>query len=255
MNGSIKPIQDNSFIIFTHIPKTAGWTIRRVLEDIYGDDRILEIKPDPGNIGKGLFTFHDFQYWPDNKKNEYKVLLGHIRYWYGLHLYMPKNNQNYSYITVLRNPVERSISDYYYTLGRQRELFDRDKIPGCNNIIDWLKKYPVVNNIQTRFLSSFHEWEAKIPDWAFESAKWNLENRFAAVGILERLEDTFKIFQNTFDWDHIPSYGRENTTPIRPKRKDVDEHTLNAIKELNSLDIELYRYALELLDQRLEQII
>lgn len=254
MNGSNQQIRDDQFILYTHIPKNGGWTIRKVLASIYGDDKILEITPDPGNIGKGLFTFHDFKYWSDDNKNQYRVFTGHIRFWYGLHLYMPKDKQKFSYLTVLREPVERSISAYFYTLGRQNELFNRDRIPGCENIIDWLNKYPVVHNTQTRFLSNYNEWEAKIPEWAFESAKWNLKNSFAAFGILERLEESFKIFQNTLGWDFIPSHGRENTTPSRPKQEEIDENVIDAIKENNSLDLELYRYAIKLFEERLARI-
>ena len=83
-----------------------------------------------------------------------------------------------------------------------------------------------------------------------ESAKHNL-NRLAYFGILEYQKISQFVFETTFDFNFQHSFVQLNKT--HSTQVKVDEESLQLIKKLNHLDVELYEYAKRLLFRRFEE--
>jgi hypothetical protein len=88
-------------IIFLHVPRTAGTTLRQILERQYAPGSILHLYE--SDFGEELASI------PPSQPDSPRVVMGH--FYFGAHAFVPKPS---SYITLLRDPVERVISHYYY---------------------------------------------------------------------------------------------------------------------------------------------
>jgi hypothetical protein len=222
-------------IVFVHIPKTGGVTLKRALKWKYPSRTLYE-----ETLTKPLEAFGRVS--PSERANA-RVVMGHVHY--GVHEYVP---QECEYITVLREPVARVASLYTYVLGHPKHALHADLVHSDSPLEDFLRIDPSVDNHQTRMLSgrgggelTSRSVEPLGPD-ALEEAKRNLE-RFLVVGLTERFDETFILIRRALGW-RLPYYLTGNVT-ARPK--PVTPDALAHIRERNRLDLELYEFA----DQRL----
>jgi hypothetical protein len=233
-------------VIFVHIPKTAGTTLRVIIERFYRRDEIYATDIN----GAAQSGVDEFKRLDLQARERIRLLIGHMDF--GLHDWVPRP---YLYITLLREPIDLVTSEYYFA---QRE----PKHPSYSIIHDHqmsLKDYletgidNIMSNSQTRMLSG--RWtklyNAECPPQALEEAKHNLRTYFSVVGLTGRFDETLLLLKAATGWDHL-FYIRRNETSNRPKVKDLPPATLQAVQQANALDIELYRYATELFNQQVE---
>lgn len=185
--------------------------------------------------------------------------------------------RNYYYITILRDPVSRYLSEWRHVQrgatwkaslhvcdGRSPTL---SELPSCYSGDDWsgcsLQEfmdcpYNLANNRQTRMLadlslvgcynvSAMSEEER----WAvlLESAKRNLRG-MAFFGLTEYQRKTQYLFERTFNLEFIAPFTQLNGT--RASSVDVPAETQHRIRQLNQWDVELYEYARDLFLQRFQ---
>ncbi|KAM7000158.1 heparan-sulfate 6-O-sulfotransferase 2 [Tautogolabrus adspersus] len=192
---------------------------------------------------------------------------------------VPENipSRNYYYITILRDPVSRYLSEWRHVQrgatwkaslhvcdGRSPTL---SELPSCYSGDDWsgcsLQEfmdcpYNLANNRQTRMLadlslvgcynvSAMNEEER----WAvlLESAKRNLLG-MAFFGLTEYQRKTQYLFERTFHLEFITPFTQVNGT--RASSVDVPAETDHRILKLNRWDVELYEYARDLFLQRFQ---
>ncbi|KAI6184123.1 Heparan sulfate 6-O-sulfotransferase [Aphelenchoides bicaudatus] len=188
--------------------------------------------------------------------------------------------RRYFYTTFLREPTERFISEYRHVerganwlrskhicnsrIPTPEELplcFDPDN--GWENVTldEFLScPYNLAFNRQTRMLADLslvHCYNSVAMPKAerdrilLASAKSNLKN-MAFFGIKERMNDSQEIFENVFNLKFTKSLGVWN----KSKSNDtvVTELQSKIILERNSLDVELYKYAVKLFDKRLKTV-
>ncbi|MFW5799708.1 MAG: sulfotransferase family 2 domain-containing protein [Spirochaetota bacterium] len=171
---------------------------------------------------------------------------------FGIHNYI---DPPLNYITILRNPIERVVSLYYFILRREKHYLYK-KVKGINLYEFVTADFSKPNqNIQTRFLSTqdprnFNQKETISSD-DLKKAKNHLKKYFSLIGILEKYDMFINMLSKLYKWD-INNYKKQNVTPNRPKTEELEEKTLNKIKELNKYDIELYEYAKELFEKQLK---
>ena len=91
-------------VIFLHLPKTAGTTLNRLIEWEYPLSEMYSIDP----VFYEWSAAHLRKRSPDRLK-KIRIFKGHMTF--GLHEVLP---QPATYITVLRDPVDRVISSYYF---------------------------------------------------------------------------------------------------------------------------------------------
>ena len=98
-------------LVFVHIQKTAGKTLRQILYRQYtrGRTRLVRnyfVAPDVSlNVIKSLAA----------KPDDLGVIHGHILFWPDIE--WPEGTR---FLTILRDPVERAISHYYWLRARSR---------------------------------------------------------------------------------------------------------------------------------------
>lgn len=224
-------------LIFLHIPKTAGSTLDRVIDYQYNLKQIVKIKPDIH--GEQINQVKNLS---NTQKKKIQVIKGHTYFgWHGL---LP---QPCTYFTLLRNPVERFISNYYYILKRKDHLVGqilREQKTTMEEFARWSGE----DNYQTRFLSkTIGEIDLNINTGnctrdMLEQAKRNLRENCAVVGIVEEFDKTLLLLKKNFGWKNI-FYKVRNQNNQRPSTSVISQKTLSLIAEKNKLDLELYQYA------------
>ena len=99
---------DQRALIFLHIPKTAGTTLNRIIEWQYNPLSIFTM--DPYRIRA---TVDRLKTLSEQRRRRLQVVRGHL--FYGVHELLP---QGATYITMLREPVARFLSSYYFIQRR-----------------------------------------------------------------------------------------------------------------------------------------
>jgi hypothetical protein len=139
----------------------------------------------------------------------------------------PLFNKSYTYITILRNPIERIISLYC-------------RHGGAKNMT--LKQFVTDKNFQFATESTQTRYTSAVNPPNLKKAKENLNKYFTVVGITDMFDESIFLMKKNLSWGKI-DYTKKNITSNRPTQEEIPEEVINIIKEKNSLDIKLYNYA------------
>ncbi len=232
-------------LMFVHIPKAAGTTLYKVIENQYSKQAVYLIDDAIEEDTKRFILMPE-----QARSDRYRCVVGHLPY--GLHEFVPNPMD---YITVLREPVDRLISHYYYVKSTPTNQFHN--WVASENVT--LERYILEGqqpNRQTRMVCGFTkddpERMMKPETDILAIAKANLESRFAAFGLSERFDETILFFQKALRWRN-PHYVAVNITEKRPSRDETKAQITKLIERHSPLDFELYEYAKRLFDERLAE--
>lgn len=243
-SAAYESLHPDEALVFLHLMKTAGTTLFKVVQQQY--DKELTFHYVPLKPGKRL---EDLENWPQAQRDRLRFFHGHDCY--GAHEWVNKPSR---YMTMLRKPVNRVVSLYYFIHHNpNRDIPVEQRCPTLRSYLD--ARLLSVNNGQTRAIAG-----AAAADFAFgectlellDIAKQNL-SQFLAVGTTERFDESLLVLKHVLGLDNI-LYSRTNENSRKPKMEDMDPEDIALIKTLNSLDEELYAYANQLLDEKISQI-
>ncbi len=251
MNSSWNP----ELIIFTHIPKTAGTSLKQILNKNYDSDNIFLLYGDNPLKKSIKLLIDDLNVTLQNEdtkesKNgqKIKVIGGHLGF--GLHeLIIPRY---FTYMTLLRNPIERVIS-YYSHVKRyfNNQLGDKARSMTLKEFVERQVSIEV-DNWQTRYLSGLgwqrfmlgtgsHIGYGQCSEEMLKLAKSNLR-RYYIFGIQEKFESSLVLFSKVFGWNFSTNL-EVNVNAKRTRKEDLDRLTIDCIIKHNQLDMDLYVYA------------
>lgn len=229
---------DGKAVIFLHIPKTAGTTLNRIIEWQYNPLAIFTM--DPYRIRA---TPERLQKLSERRRRSLRMVRGHL--YYGIHEFLP---QGATYFTMLREPVARFFSSFYFIQRRPLHPMHRKVTTERIGVEDFIRLTPRRHNLQCSLISGIKN-DGSSDRRMLDLAKENLEKSFSMVGLAERFEESLMLMAKTYDWE-IPFYENRKVAKTRPK---VDSGEVEMIREHNRLDLELYEFAKGLFEESLRK--
>jgi len=230
---------EDKTLIFIHIPKAGGITLCHTLLRLYDPSHVYWLhSPDLECAG-------ELSKLPIDQRRQLKVLMGHMPF--GLHALL---TQQTSYITFLRDPIERTLSYYSYVSQRHPDDLYYDAAVNKMSLEDYLKSGLFADNDQTRRLAGIPSDEPCTIE-TLEIAKRNLHEYFSGVGITKYYDETLIMWKQLFGWS-MPYYKRENITKQRLSREEVTPETLKIIENQNGFDIQLYQHVKDLIEGEIQ---
>jgi hypothetical protein len=235
--------QEEGVLVFLHVPKAAGTTFRWLLRQQY-----------PGGVfpAGNVFSRPDeaFACLARLDLASARAVSSHLTM--GMEPHFPPGAR---LVTVLREPVQRTLSHYSYLFtppseGKPRRRIAQGLLPpgveppppgtgleACLDNPDWL-----LDNLQTRILCGIVSPYDPLPPDALARAKDNVRDRFSYVGVLERFDEFVALLTLELGWPTLVfRRGREN--PDRIVSGQLAPEAARAVEEHNALDLELYDYA------------
>jgi hypothetical protein len=225
-------------LIFLHLPKCAGTTLNRIIEWEYDPMRVFSIDP-----VLFLWSYKKLNRWPAKRLARMQVFKGHMPL--GIHRRLPQPS---TYITFLRDPVERVISAYYF--ARNYLLHPKHRWISKLSLEEYVRVSPN-HNVQCKYISGrpfvgdHHAGDCD--EQTLATAKENLNKYFSLVGLTERFDEGLAILKIMFGWE-IAKYARFNVTIGRLKKTSLPNSTVELIAERNKFDVALYDYAVPIFE-------
>lgn len=234
----------NKKVIFLHIPKAAGSTLRSIIRRQYPDHQVHQITTTP-TLQESINRFKKLS---DKQKKKIHCLMGYGVFGLDNHL-----NGSTEYVTMFRKPVSRVISNYYFVRRdsghRLHEQVTKRNLSLRKYVTSGLNK--ALDNQIVRNVSGQSTNEAS--EEMLSKAKKNIDNHFGVVGLVEKFDKSIILMKKKFGWRDV-SYVKKNVTKERPKKDEINKDVLECIKKRNKLDLKLYNYAEKKFTQALHRV-
>eukprot|EP01090_Pellita_catalonica_P013680 TRINITY_DN3303_c0_g1_i2.p1 TRINITY_DN3303_c0_g1~~TRINITY_DN3303_c0_g1_i2.p1 ORF type:complete len:328 (-),score=22.58 TRINITY_DN3303_c0_g1_i2:199-1182(-) len=260
--------KDTAFLFFLHMPKAGGSTFRMNLISYCKENDLLVL----GNSDNLLLM-------PQREQIKHYALWGHWSF--GMHLhanYKLMGHRNIFYLTILREPISRALSRFWFAVHRKtedrpafRKCLDAGDItcymvasgflqradrwniiknPAVGQLTRWGRPSfttPKISDVKTQMKIAYMNGTG-IPQWGtrkdLELAKRRLDS-MPVVGITSRMVETCRLANKVFDIDLECAHGKRLSVNVHSHPRTMPPVAQKIAEEGLKLDIELYEHAVK----------
>lgn len=247
-------------IFFLHIPKCGGTSVRHAIRQNYLS---LDIRKDRGIVAldpsasADVVRMTDLTDYPHDTNNDYSLLKvrenillyfmsqdktrfisGHFAFSDAAY---NEFHQKFAFLTLLRDPVKRWISTYFYNKYKNSDHFkiEMDIEEYIESDFGKSQGYEYI-----KFIGGHNPYGDYSSIDAIERTKRNL-HKFDIVGLLEDLDDFRIKFKNRFDVDLKIGLENQNPKPELIQKSLINPKLEEQIWEICRPDREIYQYAVD----------
>jgi hypothetical protein len=224
-------MSEKGIIFFTHSMKTAGRSLNQLFVEKFGKEAVVQIYQNETLM---------CDYIRQRRRKTLRYVCGHVDY--GVHKFLGITDP--VYITFLRDPLSRVISEYYYFRDFSIKHPSHELVVEAGSILGWIKSNKRQKNIQCHRLCG-QEAETNA-----ENSIDILFNKYAFFGLLEDFQFSVKTLCEQFDIpfdSYVPAANVGKYTPLADEEKAA---LLSASLAEDSMDYLLTNAAKELYVQR-----
>ncbi len=231
-------------LCFVHLQKTAGTSLIAWLSGQIDENEFIQEVP-------GVSTVKEIQ----AEKGRFTAISGHFKG--SIRRVLPPTTY---YTTILRSPIERTISAFYHDQRNGRFLNSEHSNFQSISLSDAVKSPAFPHfywNCQANTLSTFAdeftppsagEWDNITTETELRilSAAKKALQTFSCVGVTEFFDEYLELLTTQLDLPGTEPGPRLNTSPSgQIELSNYDPFTIQALEFLNRLDIQLYCFALQ----------
>ncbi|GAB4464322.1 MAG: sulfotransferase family 2 domain-containing protein [Anaerolineae bacterium] len=224
-------------VVFLHIPKAAGTTLHHILERQYPPEAVFSISDQ--------VALDAFRQLPEARRAQLRCVKGHFPF--GVHQWLPGDA---TYITLLREPVSRVVSDYYYIRSHPEHPYHATLVAERLTLEDFAHIHIEAGeaNLQTRWISGMVDMDhvtppyGPLPAGALERARATLRSAFSVFGAVEQFDAALLLMKHAFGWGNV-FYTRKNVTGAQTDPTAIPPSVAEMLAHANQLDGELYAFA------------
>jgi len=226
--GPVRPL------LFLHLPKTAGTTLKSIIGQVYGEERAAFLR-----VGRG--DLEAFAARPEAERAGYDVVSGHLQW--AERTVLP----GASVITMLREPIDRVISWYHYNkTNPHADLYQR--LNEHDLSFEDLARRRVLDSVGNQMVAMLADPGAKGPTAMIASAKANLES-CVEFGLAEHFDESIRRYTAALNWPEV-TWESRNVSKGRMAVGDLDPSTRAMMQQICLADLKLYTHAVRLFESR-----
>ncbi|XP_071957040.1 uronyl 2-sulfotransferase-like [Antedon mediterranea] len=196
--GSTFDTNTEERIIFNRVPKCGSRTVLDIFKYLANRNQYNMISS----------TIYGPLHLPENKKALIKELIlaaePPVLFQRHMHFLSFPNSSRVRYINIIRDPIDRFISEYYFIrFGDDRNPMnfsgtDQEKYQTINECV--LKRRPECSGNRLQYIIPFfcgHNPQCSLLNSSIplEMAKTNIQQSFVTLGLLDEIEDTFAVLE------------------------------------------------------------
>jgi len=210
-------------LIMIHVPKTGGTSVKKIFKQWFG--RNLHFHYFNEQKGKQPKKTRLKKIFSDEYREDL-CIFGHFNRTrgFGIESYYPEVKQ---FVTILRDPFELVVSEYFYLRKIGNEWKDQSRIP-ANDIETYLKQ--ITPNMLNHFPFSL----------TLDNYSELLEKHFIHIGITEEMNTSVEVIAKKLGYDP----PRKISTTNRTKRsQDVPYELKESFMERFPVEFAVYEFA------------
>lgn len=227
-------------VIFLHILKTGGSSLRYMLQEEYGNALIAPVPVGKATNRLGYPTvkginplIYQATITPEMVK-DYSVVMSHYDW------RITERLPEWQVITMFRHPVEQLYSTFrFMKWNHDLQIIHQDM--QYMTFFEWMENGTAQShlNTQTRYLSA-HGAES------IDEALDNLQNERLHFGVMEYFEESIRRWNKRFGWTMKPRH--DNKTP---RNRDLSDDEVKLAEHLQRDDMRLYNRAKQMFVERI----
>jgi len=224
-------------LLFMHIPKTGGTALREAVLGNYRQSAVAYLYPEaPG------FPIRDLRDLPLEQRRRFRLVVGHFQF--GVHTHIPGD---YSYFTVVREPLSRVWSHYNY-LVQQHETRSLEEMIESKATVN-------LDNMMVRCFAGVDERDfppGSIDGGVFDLAVYNASHAFACVGLQEHMDDAYNYLRQKYGWRSAALAIMNRGTYGSEQRSETDRRL---IRHSNKWDFQLFEHIVRASGKRQRSVV
>jgi hypothetical protein len=226
---------DPPIVIFLHLPKACGTTLTKLLRRWFTPGEVFAAdRRNPAELRSAL------EARAAQTSPPLRLIVGHAAF--GLHEVLDRPAQ---YITVLREPVERLLSNYRYVQRTREHRLHAEVSSGALTLKEFAARF---SDLQTRYLGGA---TGRLPDaGTLVRAKENLRRHFAVAGLADRFDESALLIHRAFG-RKLRGFSSENVGGNRAFAHTLEVSERRALHAASELDADLWAFA----QQRFEDLV
>ena len=223
-------------IMFLHIPRTGGFTLKTILESIFGTQR----------------TLLDAHFYDPSAEDlaGLAVIEGHVRTRYFARRFGPQWYRNG--MTMVREPIARAVSQVRHARARPDDKRHQLVASEVRDPSELFSRVPLWFNLQTKLLASRPHEADTLDDTALDDARAMLDR--LAFGLTEEFAMSAALFVERFALE-LPRFGKTNASAPSGDEDLVSDEFRAAARANNLIDARLHEYARSLFERRVRDYV